>query len=319
MPRTDSAEPSPGEIPAPRPGGATDNAGGASWMMLSVFTASVMTVAVKWAAGEVESSVIVVLRSAGGLTLCLFALIAVRDLRSELRFSAPWLHIWRGLLAGCATQFGFYTITELPLATSTVLFFTAPIFTAVMAIPLQGERVGVRRGGAIVFGFLGILIVMRPGAESFEVAILTGLASSLLFGLALLSSRGLANRDGVFASFISSTLLTLLIAIPFAAPVWSLPVSWLGWTAIGLVTATSLVRNMADIQAYRLAEAAILAPLSYLRLILLALAGYIFFSETPDLYTVIGGAVIIASALYIARREQLVRKRPPPPPLDQNL
>lgn len=319
MPLTDSAEPDPDEVSSLRPVGATDNAGGASWMMVSVFTASVMTVAVKWAALEVASPVIVVLRSVGGLSLCLFALIAVRDLRSQLRFSAPWLHVWRGLLAGGATQLGFYTITELPLATSTVLFFTAPIFTALMAIPIQGERVGIRRGGAIVFGFLGILIVMRPGAESFEIALLTGLGSSTLFGLALLSSRGLANRDGVFASFLSSTALTLLIAIPFAAPIWSLPVSWFGWTAIGLVTASSLVRNMADIEAYRLAEAAILAPLSYLRLILLALAGYIFFSETPDRYTVIGGAVIIMSALYIARRERLVRRRPQRPAPDQNL
>lgn len=287
----------------------TDNARGASWMMMSVLTSSVMTIGVRFAAEEMNSQVIVACRSIGGLMICAVALIFIRDLRSQLRFSAPWLHIWRGALIGVSTQFGFYTIVHLPLATSTVLFFTAPIITALLSIPIQGERIGPRRGGAIVAGFIGVLIVMRPGMDGFSLAMVTALISSALFGAALLFSRGLANRDGPFSAFVSSAVMTIIVAMPFAAPVWSLPTTGVGWLALALVAISSLARNIGDIQAYRLAEAAVLAPLAYLRLIFLALAGYIFFTETPDIYTVIGGAVIIASALYIAQRERLLKRR----------
>lgn len=287
----------------------TDNARGASWMMMSVLTSAVMTVAVRFAAEEVDSRVIVAWRSIGGLMICAAAMLFIRDLRSQLRFSAPWLHIWRGALIGVSTQFGFYTIVHLPLATSTVLFFTAPIVTALLSIPLQGERIGPRRGGAIVAGFVGVVVVMRPGLDGFEFAMLTGLISAALFGTALLSSRGLANKDGPFAAFVSSAVMTIVVSLPFAVPVWSLPATGYGWLALALVAITSLARNIGDIQAYRLAEAAILAPLAYLRLIFLALAGYLFFSETPDIYTVVGGAIIVASALYIAQRERLLKRR----------
>lgn len=288
---------------------ATDNTAGASWLLLSVLTSTVMTLAVKWTAAEIETGVIVTLRAVGGLAICLVALLVWPPLRAQLRFSAPWLHVWRGALIGVATQFGFYTMTQLPLATVTVLFFTAPIFVALMSVPLHGERIGPRRGAAIAAGFLGVLIVMRPGAEGFQFAMLTGLCSSVLFSLALLSSRGLANRDGAFAAYLSSAVMTIIVAAPVAAPVWSLPWSTAGWVGLGLVTVSAMARNIADIQAYRLADAAVLAPLTYLRLILIAIASYFVFDETPDRYALIGGAVIIAAALYIARRERLVKRR----------
>lgn len=294
-----------------------DNARGAAWMLMSVVTASVMTLAVRWSSEEMDSRMIVMLRSVGGLGLAMIAFALVPRLRGALRITAPWLHVWRGGLIGVSTQLGFYTITQLPLATATVLFFTAPIFTTLLAIPLQGETVGLRRALAIGAGFLGVLIVMRPAAagaaEGFDFAMLTALASSLLFALALLSSRGLANRDGPFAAYVSSVVMTIIVSVPIAAPVWSagaplLPVSAIGWSALGLVVVTSLARNIGDLQAYRWAEASVLAPLAYLRLILIAGAGYVFFSETPDAWTVTGGAVIVAAALYIAHRERLVRR-----------
>lgn len=293
----------------PAPPGERENRAGASWMIMSVLTASVMTLSVRWAGEELDSRVIVLLRSLGGLALALVALAAIPRLKGGLRFSAPWLHIWRGGLIGVSTNLGFWTITQIPLATATVLFFTAPIFTTILAIPLQKERVGPRRAAAIAAGFLGVLIVARPGAGALHPAILAALASSVLFALALMSSRGLANRDGPFAAYVSSAAMTILVSAPLAAPVWSLPASALGWTALGLVVVASLARNIGDLQAYRLAEAAVLAPLAYLRLIFIAAGGYLLFGETPDVWTVAGGTIIVGSALYIARRERLLKRR----------
>lgn len=307
--------PSPEDFGPPAPTSdqseiSQENARGAAWMMMSVIAGSVMTLAVRGAGAEIDSRVIVALRSVGGLALALLAFGVTPRLKGELRFSAPWLHIWRGGLVGVSTNLGFYTITQLPLATATVLFCTAPIFATLMAIPLQGESVGPRRAAAIGAGFLGVLIVIRPGAAEMEFAMLTALGSSVLFALALIFSRGVANRDGPFAAYVSSVVVTIIITAPIAAPVWSLPVSGGGWTALGLVVVAALARNIADLQAYRWAEAAVLAPLSYLRLILIAGAGYLIFGETPDLWTVAGGAVIVAAALYIARRERLVKRAP---------
>ncbi|MFV0475266.1 MAG: DMT family transporter [Pikeienuella sp.] len=309
MPHVDPAPEAAPPQPAATPAYVMDNARGAGWMMFSVIFSAVMAISVKWAAVEMDSRVIVLDRSIGALVLGCAALLASPRLRAGLRFSAPWLHIWRGALVGISTHFGYYSLTALPLATATVLFFSAPIFTAMLAAPLLGEKIGPRRAGAIAAGFLGVGIVLRPGADSFQPAMLAGIASSLLFAVALLSTRGLANRDGAFSAFISSTVVTILVSAPAAAPVWAWDFTLTAWVAIALVAISGMGRTIADIEAYRLAEAAILAPLSYLRLILIAAASYLIFDETPDGYTIAGGAVIIAAALYIAHRERLVKRR----------
>lgn len=296
-------------IPITKSQAEADNALGAAWMMSSVVTAAVMTIAVRWASADMASSLIVFARSIGGLALALAAFLIFPRLKGQMRFSAPWLHIWRGCLVGVSTQLGFYTISQIPLAMATVLFFSAPIFAALIAIPLHGERVGIRRGGAIAAGFLGVLIVLRPGMIPFDLAMLSAIASSFLFALALLSSRGIANRDGPFAAYVSSAVVTIVVSAPLALTHWSLPSTGWIWAALGLVVVMSLARNIADLKAYQLAEASVLAPLSYLRLILIAIAGYALFDETPDKFTIIGGVVIIAAALYIARRERLIRRR----------
>ncbi len=304
------ALPEDASIPAPVISTERDNARGAVWMMMSVVTAACMTVAVRWASADMTSSLIVFMRSAGGLALALAAFAVFPGLKGQMRFTAPWLHIWRGCLIGVSTQLGFYTISQIPLATATVLFFSAPIFAALIAIPLHGETVGFRRGGAIAAGFVGVLIVLRPGMIPFDLAMLSAIASSFLFALALLSSRGLANKDGAFAAYVSSAVVTIVVSAPLALTHWSLPsTAWI-WGALGLVVVMSLARNIGDLQAYRLAEASVLAPLSYLRLILIAIAGYVLFAEQPDIFTVTGGIVISAAALYIAHRERLIRRKP---------
>lgn len=285
-----------------------DDRTGAAWMMLSVVTAAFMTISVRWASEELDSRVIVGLRAVGGLGLAALAWTAFARLRRSVRFSAPWLHIWRGGLIGVSTHLGFYTITQIPLATATVLFFTAPIFATLLAIPMQGERVGARRGAAIAAGFGGVLIVLRPGAIPFDLAMVAALISSMLFALALLSSRGLANKDGPFSAYISSAFMTVIVSVPLAAPVFALPISAFGWIALVVVVVASIARNIGDIQAYRYADASVLAPLTYTRLILIAVAAYAFFDETPDAFTITGGVVIVGAALYIARRERLVKR-----------
>ena len=229
-------------------------------------------------------------------------------LASDLRFSQLRAHIIRGALVAVSTQMGFYTITQMPLTTATVLFFSAPIFAAILAIPVLGERPGPRRIAAVAVGFLGVLIVLRPGAVPMTWAMAAALGSSFCFAIVLLMSRKMANEDGPLATYISSAVMTFLISLPILGTGWEVPFSMWGWVALAILVVASLARNIADIQAYRLAEASFLAPLTYMRLVLIAVGAYLLFDEVPDAAALIGGVVIMSAALYIAHRERAKRR-----------
>ena len=283
----------------------SNNLRGAWWIMLSVVTASIMTLGARGAYVELDSRMLVILRAIGGIALVALAMGLTPAAVGSLRFSNRWLHVLRGALVGCSTHLGFYAIAEIPLATATVLFFSAPIWTTLFAPVVLGERVGPRRWAAVLVGFGGVLIVLRPGSLEVGLPVIAALGSSALFAAVLLMSRKVANRDGPWATYLSSVVVTVVLSLPVTVPIWHVPVSGYGWFLLAVVTLSSMIRNIADIQAYRVADASFLAPLSYLRLILIAAAAYVWFGEVPDAFTWIGGAVIISAALYIARREAL--------------
>ena len=285
------------------------DARGAAWMMASVVAAAAMTVGVRFSSEELSASLIVMYRAAGGLLIVFAAVLLVARFRGALHFTDWRGHAARGALIGLSTQGGFYAIGQIELATATVIFFSAPIFATLLAIPFLGERIGWRRGLAVVAGFCGVLVVMRPGVAPFSLPIAAALSSSALFALALMFSRRLANEDGALATFASSSFMSIVVSAPFVGADLRIPSSDVVWIALGVVVLASMIRNIADIQAYRYAAAAVLAPLAYTRLILIAIVGYALFGETPDGYTIVGGAIIIAAAFYIARRERLLKRQ----------
>jgi len=291
--------------------GATDNIRGIIWALISVIGASAMTLAVRGVALQLDSRMVVMGRGAITSLIVLVALLLIPRLRRQLSFTRPWAHLWRGLIVGVSTNLGFYTLATIPLATATVLFFTAPIFATILSVFVHGEKVGPRRILAAVAGFTGALVILRPGFEAFQPGMLTALGSSALFAIALTQSRGLANADGAFSTYFSSVFLTVLVTLPLALPVWQLPSDGVTWFAVAMVVIASAIRGIADIEAYRYGDAAILGPISYLRLVLIGAGAWLMFSEGFDAATWIGAAIIIAATLYIARREASLRKRKP--------
>ncbi|WP_170317675.1 DMT family transporter [Paroceanicella profunda] len=288
---------------------ARDNLRGALWMLVSVLVSSAMTLGVRELSATLSPSTLVLLRSAITLLALLGMIAVVPRLRRGTRFSLPWHHLVRGVLTGVSMHLGFYTIAHLPLATATILFFTAPIFATLLAGVFHGEKVGPRRWTASALGFLGAVVILRPTAESFDIAMLAALASSLLLALALSMSRRLAETDGSFSTLLSSAAVTMLISVPAAWPVLELPdTPWL-WMVMLAMIAAGAMRGLADIQAYRFGEAGLLAPLTYLRLVLLGAAGYLIYAETLDAATLAGSVIIIGSTLYIARREAQLRRQ----------
>jgi len=307
-PPTTLPDSSPTATPVP-PAAEKNNVKGIIWMLISVVGASVMTVAVRQASVTVDSRMIVLFRAAISTIFILIAIGMFAKLRGQMRFTLPWLHLFRGSLIAFSTHLGFYTIANIPIATATVLFFMAPIFATIFSSVLHSEHVGPRRWAAVAAGFIGAVIVLRPGFAEFHPAMLTAIGSSLLFALALTLSRQLASADGPLATYFSSVVITVLITIPLATPVFSIPVGGVIWIALAVVIITSVVRGYADIEAYRYGESAILAPVAYLRLVLISIAGYFMFDEVPDMPTVIGASLIVSATLYIALREAKLRRQ----------
>ena len=179
---------------------------GIIWILISVSFASVMSILVKELGQTFDSRSLVLFR-AGLLTIFLCVpVIVLPTFNRRLRFSKPYLHIFRGLLIAFSTHLGFFTLTILPIATTVVLFFTAPIFATILSIFINREDVGLRRWLAVILGFLGVLIVLQPGFEGSYTAMLTALLSSFLFALALAFSRNIVLADGSLSAYILSLI-----------------------------------------------------------------------------------------------------------------
>lgn len=284
-----------------------DNLRAIGWIMASVLGSSVMSLCVRQISGEMDSRMIVLCR-AGLIALALLAALPfVPRWRQALRFSRPGLHLARGLAIAVSTHLGFYALAHLELVTATVIFFSAPIFASIFGVMFHGEGTGPRRIAAVLMGFLGVIVVLRPGFAAIEPAMFAALGSAFLFGLALGQSRKVATIDGTFSAYFSSVVITAILSIPAALPVMSVPTTPMLLILVLAMTATSALRGVADILAYRHGEAMVLAPIAYTRLIFIGVGAFVFFGEVPDGTALAGAIIIIGAALYIARRAARAR------------
>ena len=297
-------------IPAPQTEEVQyDNLKAISWLLLSVVASSAMTIAVRLMSFDLDPRMIVLLRFGITFAILLAAIIAVSELRAKLKFSLPRLHLVRGMCMAVSTHLGFYAIANMDLVTVTVLFFMVPIFATALSSLVNKERAGPRRLAAIAASFVGVLLILKPGYQPLDITVFVALLSSVLFAFALINSRKLASADGSFSVLVSSVTITTLLSLPLAAPVWQMPQSGDVWIVVAVLVVTGLVRLIADIQAYRLGEASVLAPITYLRLLLIGGAAYVMFEEVPDALGLVGTAIIAGSALYIARREAHLKRQ----------
>jgi len=270
------------------------------WMLLAGIGATIMTFGVRALADTMNVHMIAFLR----VFLCLWIIIPwffMGKLR-EWKLTLPWVHFLRGLLMASALSTAYYAIWKLPLSTATTLFFLAPIFATAIAGPLLGEHVGPRRWFAVFAGLLGAMVIIRPGLEPFNLAMVAAIASSAFYSVSLLLSKILLRNNTTEAVYISSTVIATIAIIPLAAPVMQMPASTQFLLIIVMVLGASL-RTFADIKAYGIGDAGFIAPIVYLRLVFVAIGAYFLFDEVIDVYTIAGAIIIVSAALYIARRE----------------
>lgn len=286
-----------------------DNVRAIGWAFTSVLATSVMFLFMRGAAQTLDSRFIVFVRFFVTFALVLvFVQLWYRN-RSRPRFSRPWLHVGRGLLFFVSAHLGFYALAWLELVTATVLMFTAPLFATFFAVLFNGESVGPRRLLAMIAGFCGVLVVLRPDVGAIDTAMLAALGSAVLFAAALVMSRALSDADGPIATIVSSTGITGIFSIPIAIPVADWSAAWAAAPILAALIAAGIVRVLADIRAYSTGDAAVIAPITYLRLIFVGLGGYVIWGEIPGKNEMIGAFIIIGAALYIAQREARHQRR----------
>ncbi|WP_323005692.1 DMT family transporter [Pseudorhodobacter sp.] len=215
-------------------------------------------------------------------------------------------HLWWTMLRTVSALItgvsAFYAFSVLPLAQTYAILFAAPLLITLLAIPILGEKVGIRRGLAIIVGLAGVMIVLRPtGAElglGHAAALMAAVCSSL--ASVIVRKIGHDERSVVLLLFpMLANFLVLGAALPFVYK--PMPIEHLGMVAI--IAAFGLVASLFIISAYRSAEAVIVAPMQYSQMIWAAIFGFLIFNETPDSLTLIGASVIMASGLYIVLRE----------------
>lgn len=289
------------------PNQEAENWRGILWAMLSVIGASAMAISVRGASLGLDTRLLVGYRLFFTLILIGILILIVPRLRSKVHFKQPRAHLIRGILMAFSVHLGFYTLSIVPLAAAAILFATAPIFATIISVAMGRETIGIRRTLAILVGFIGTIIVMRPSSEIIDTNMIYGIGSSIFFSFSLVMSRNLARTDGPLSTLISTTATGLIVTIPLAAPVFEITTDTniILWTLVLIIF--GILRQYSDIQAYTYAQAAVIAPISYFRVVLIGLMAYLFFNEIPVVTTYIGATIIISATIYITNRERLAK------------
>jgi len=277
---------------------------GIVWMVLACISFAGLWVLIRLISQELHPFAIVVWRNFIGLIWLLPMLLLTPGLLKKDRLPGHMRRATSGVIATFAT---FYAVSNAPLATVLAINYTAPLFATIGAILFLGERIRIVRSVALGIGLFGMLVVLRPGATEMSPGLWAAIVSALATAFSLVAIKSLTGTDDARAvaawSFILTTPVSFLLALPF----WTWPEPHLWPLLIGL-GACAAAGQMALSQAFAAADASAVMPFDFVRFGLITLAGITLFGERYDLWTIVGGAIILGSTIALAIREQqLVR------------
>jgi len=266
---------------------------------LAAFTFAILFALVKGLDGRFHPMQVLLMRHGIGFALSLpFVLRAGRQAWVTDR---PGAHALRAVYGLVSTVLLFYAVAHMPLATATAISFSMPLFLTLLSMPLLGERVGWRRATATVVGFGGVLIVVDPGGGLGQAA-LAALASAVFYALAVIAVRQLGRTEPaarVYVYYCLANIVVCGLAMPWLW-VQPAPEDWAIFLGIGALGAAA---QYCFIMAYRSAPATIIAPFDYAQIPFALAIGWLVWRELPLTQSFLGGAIIVASGLYIWRRE----------------
>jgi drug/metabolite transporter (DMT)-like permease len=306
---------------------------GAAWALFAVFCFSVNDMLVKWVSGDYALHQVVLIRSVVGLAFVLAFIVPFSGGLGALRTRRLGLHVLRGLCVVAANMFFFLGIAAIPLAEAVAIFFVSPLIIAVFSVIFLHERVGPGRWAAIAIGLIGVAVVIRPGTAAFQVAALLPMLAAVGYAGLHMLTRYIRDTEGASAMvfWVQATFIVVSGAIGLAlgdgrfegaghpsleflvrAWVWPLWPDLIVMIALGVV---SSLGGYAISQAYRLSEAALVAPFEYAAMPLAVMWGIVFFNEWPDGVALAGIFLILLSGLVFVWREARAGRRRAPAPL----
>jgi drug/metabolite transporter (DMT)-like permease len=243
-----------------------------------------------------------------GHLIFMLAIFLPQHGRALLRTKRPVVQFGRSALMLVSNGAFVVAIAWIPLATASAIGFTAPLIVTALSVPLLGESVGWRRWSAVVVGFAGALMVIRPGGGVLDPAVLLLLLSALTYALYQIATRWVGRHDDaatgiIFAALLGSLAMSFVLPFVFVAP--HTLCDGVLFCCLGLFGG---IGHYLIIRAFQLGSAAVMAPLGYVELVGTATLGYLIFGNFPDAWTWTGALVIIASGLYIASRERRRRE-----------
>ncbi|MFD0738599.1 DMT family transporter [Lysobacter koreensis] len=212
-------------------------------------------------------------------------------------------------LIGVVSMFcGFWAIGHLPLAQAVSLSYSTPLFVTIAAVWFLHEHVRARRWAAVVLGFIGVMIIVRPGTEGFSAGTLVALSAAVLSGIVSIQIKQLSATEPADRIVLWTTLLWVPMSLVPALFVWEWPqgITWLWVASAGLLGTGG---HMLWTRALKLGDVSALTPISFMQLPLVAVLGYLLFDENLDRWTVLGAVVIFSANAYIAHREAQLARR----------
>jgi drug/metabolite transporter (DMT)-like permease len=294
------------------PTGRSAALAGIGFMLGAVFLFALNSAVGKWLVAKYPIGEFMLIRSA--FTLILLSPFIWHAGRVAFA-NAPrsGLQVLRVVFASVEVAMFFWAVSYLPLADTTTFYLAGPIYVTALSVLLLRERVGWRRWTAVLIGFAGVVIALRPSSSSFTLPALIALSGSVIYALVMITTRALRQTNDMM-------LMTAYFLGTFAFGAAATPFGWVTPAAYDLlflcgVAVANIVAQFCVIRSLKLASASVVVPYQYTLLIWAVLFGWAMFGELPDAYTIAGAAIIVAAGLYIFWREQVAARTAPVAPV----
>jgi len=274
---------------------------GMAFMLVSAVASAALNATARHLSAELHPLEIVFFRSLFGFLI--FVPVFVRSGFAPLRTRRLGLHVARGTVMSIVLLLFFTGLATTPLAKATALGYSSPLFATLLAAVVLGEAMRVRRVATIVVGFLGALLILRPGIVGLEAGPILVLLSSAISAVTMILVKLLSRTESALTTTIYMGVVTTPLTLIAAIPVWETPtLAQLG--GLAFMGGLAGLIHFSVAQAFRESDMTAVLPVNYTSLLWAAIIGFLAFGEVPDIWTWIGGAIIVAAILHLAYRER---------------
>ena len=285
---------------------ASDSRMGILMMLLGMSLFSINDALGKWLVSEYPVAMLLAIRSLFGAVL-LAPMIWREGVRAVFAVDRLPFHLLRvGCVTGEVACF-YWAVRDLPLANVMTIYMAAPLIVTALSVPLLGEKVGWKRGSAVVIGLIGVLIIINPVDVHFDASLLLPLTAALMFALYSIATRAVSHKDSAVTSVFYAGVVGAL-AISLIGPFYWTEVSSSDWIVLGALCVCGALSHYCLIQAYSILPASEVQPVTYLQLVMIVFIAVIFFEEQVTANMVVGAVIVIGAGLFTVWRENRLAK-----------